>query len=237
MTSPSRRAVIRQMALASAGLAALPGFGWLSAAQEAGRTLIPFEDIPQNFSTTRSGTFTLPGQATRGIDLRELTSWTTAPNDLFVVTHYNVPEIDAAAWRLQVQGSAGRPLTLTPGDLRKRPRVERTVTFECGGRSPGRSGRSRSIRSRRAPTQLPRERPTGPAARSPPTSRSRSRTGRTMRSGCRPSGCSQSLVADLPSLVSGVWSATSSSDALRKIGGSDERPRTQDERPRIMMPT
>lgn len=133
MSYPSRRTIIRQIALASTGLAVLPDFGWLAAAQETGHTLISFEDIPQNFSTTRPGTFTLPGQTTTGIDLRELTSWTTAPNDLFVVTHYNVPELDAAVWRLQVQGQAERPLTMTLNDLKARPRVERTVTFECGG--------------------------------------------------------------------------------------------------------
>ena len=76
---------------------------------------------------------TLPGQATAGIDLRELTSWKTPPNDIFVVTHYNVPIIDAASWRLQIDGLAGRPMTLTLDDLKRRPRVERTVTFECGG--------------------------------------------------------------------------------------------------------
>ena len=102
------------------------------AAQEAGRELVPFEDYPEGFFIRRPGDFTLPGQATVGIDLREITP-KTAPLDIFVVTHYNVPEIDAAAWRLTVNGLAGRPLTLTLDDLKKRPRVERTVTFECGG--------------------------------------------------------------------------------------------------------
>ena len=54
MTSPSRRAVIRQMALASAGLAALPGFGWLAAAQEAGRTLITFDPLTPGTHTVAS---------------------------------------------------------------------------------------------------------------------------------------------------------------------------------------
>lgn len=133
MTRLSRRAVMQQAMLAGAGLAVLPDFGWLAAAQEAGRALIPFEDIPENFSTTRPGNFTLPGQATAGIDLRQLTSWKTAPNDIFVVTHYNVPTIEAANWRLQVDGLAARPLTFTLDELKRRPRVERTVTFECGG--------------------------------------------------------------------------------------------------------
>lgn len=53
MSRPSRRTIVRQMALASAGLAIFSDRGWLAAAQEPGRVLIPFEDIPENFSTRR----------------------------------------------------------------------------------------------------------------------------------------------------------------------------------------
>ena len=130
MDTLTRRTVIEQLVLAGAGLAVLPGVAW--PAQEAGRDLVPFEDYPENFSLKRPGDFRLPGQATAGIDLREITP-KTAPLDIFVVTHYNVPEIDGSKWRLTVDGLAGRPLTLTLDDIRKRPRVERTVTFECGG--------------------------------------------------------------------------------------------------------
>lgn len=137
MNQLSRRTVMQQVALAGAGMALLPECGWLAAAQEAGRDLVPFEDIPDGFSTRRPGTFTLPGQATAGIDLRQLTSWKTAPNDLFVVTHYNVPTIEASTWRLRIDGLAGRPLAFSLDDLKKRPRVERTVTFECGGNREG----------------------------------------------------------------------------------------------------
>lgn len=133
MRTYSRRIMMRQAVLAGAGMAVLPELGWLAWAQEAGRELIPFEDIPQGFTTRRPGAFTLPGQASTGIDLRQLTSWKTAPDDLFVVTHYNVPRVDVATWRLRIDGLAGRPLTLTLDELKRRPRVERTVTFECGG--------------------------------------------------------------------------------------------------------
>ena len=129
MDTLSRRAVIETLVLAGAGLAVLPGASW---GQDAGRELIPFEDIPEGFFIKRPGDFKLPGQATVGIDLRNITP-KTPPLDIFVVTHYNVPEIDAASWKLTVDGLAGRPLTLTLDDLRKRPKVERTATFECGG--------------------------------------------------------------------------------------------------------
>jgi DMSO/TMAO reductase YedYZ molybdopterin-dependent catalytic subunit len=125
----SRRTVLEQMVLAGAGLAVMPGLSW---GQDAGRELVPFEDIPEGFFIRRPGNFALPGQATVGIDLRNITP-KTAPLDFFLVAHYNVPEIDPAQWRLTVDGLAGRPLTLTLDELKRRPRVERTCTFECGG--------------------------------------------------------------------------------------------------------
>ena len=129
MEGLTRRDVLEQLILAGAGLAVLPGVSW---GQEAGRELVPFEDIPEGFFIRRPGEFKLPGQATVGIDLRNITP-KVAPDDWFVVTHYNTPQIDAAAWRLTVDGLAGRPLTLSLDELKRRPRVERTVTFECGG--------------------------------------------------------------------------------------------------------
>jgi DNA-binding transcriptional LysR family regulator len=101
MENVSRRTVLEQMILAGAGLAVLPGITW---GQEAGRELVPFEDYPEGFFIRRPGTFTLPGQATVGIDLRDIKP-KIAPDDLFVVTHYNVPEINAAAWRSRSMAS------------------------------------------------------------------------------------------------------------------------------------
>ena len=72
MTQLSRRAAVQQVALAGAGLVILPNLGWLASAQERDREVVPFEDIPEGFSTRRPGDFALPGQATTGIDLREL---------------------------------------------------------------------------------------------------------------------------------------------------------------------
>lgn len=133
----SRRAVIQQVALAGAGLTLIPDFGWPAAWQaDAGRALVPFEDIPDNFAIKRTGDFKLPGQDALGIDLRAV-AMKTPVNDTFTVAHYNVPAIDAAQWRLSVEGNAGRAMRLTLDELKKRPRVERTVTFECGGNREG----------------------------------------------------------------------------------------------------
>ena len=51
----------------------------------------------------------------------------------YLLIHYDIPAIDAAAWRLEVGGRVARPITLTLDDLRARPAVEITATMECAG--------------------------------------------------------------------------------------------------------
>lgn len=58
----------------------------------------------------------------------------TVPPDLFYVrSHFDVPEIDPEAWRLEVGGAVERPLALSLADLRELPRREVAVTLECAG--------------------------------------------------------------------------------------------------------
>jgi len=136
MTELSRRAAIQQVVYLGAGLALLPDAAWSAALQLDGREIVPFEDIPANFSTKRApaagATFTLPGEDAAGIDLRTVGA-KTPPLETFIVSHYGNPTVDAASWRLAVDGGAGKPLTLSLDDLKKRPRVELTTMFECGG--------------------------------------------------------------------------------------------------------
>jgi len=49
----------------------------------------------------------------------------------YLLTHYDVPEVDADSWSLRVRGE--RELSLGLDDLRARPRVELAVTMECAG--------------------------------------------------------------------------------------------------------
>src|SRR6266511_2475010 len=49
----------------------------------------------------------------------------------YLLIHYDVPVVDAAAWRLAVRGE--RTLTLALDDLRARPSVELAATMECAG--------------------------------------------------------------------------------------------------------
>jgi sulfane dehydrogenase subunit SoxC len=51
----------------------------------------------------------------------------------YVLTHYDMPVVDPAAWRLEVGGSVKRRLSLSLEELRALPAVRRVVTFECAG--------------------------------------------------------------------------------------------------------
>jgi DMSO/TMAO reductase YedYZ molybdopterin-dependent catalytic subunit len=84
---------------------------------------------------------------TEGISLQELQlaarnhalplealRWDVTPIGLhYLLTHYDIPEVDAAGWRLGVDGLVERPLTLSLDEVRARPAVEHVVTMECAG--------------------------------------------------------------------------------------------------------
>jgi len=58
------------------------------------------------------------------------------PNDQFFVrSHFAVPKLDRAKWRLRVEGLVERPLDLCAGDLHELPRHSVTATLECAGNS------------------------------------------------------------------------------------------------------
>ena len=62
-----------------------------------------------------------------------LTSWIT-PNDLFYVrSHFYTPSVDAAAWRLRVEGEVEKPLELSLDDIRRMRSSSQVVTLECAG--------------------------------------------------------------------------------------------------------
>ena len=56
------------------------------------------------------------------------------PNDRFYVrSHFAVPTIDTATWRLKVEGAVRTPLDLTYADLTKMTAQTTTATLECAG--------------------------------------------------------------------------------------------------------
>ena len=64
----------------------------------------------------------------------EALRWDITPVGLhYLLTHFDIPYVDAASWRLEVGGLVERPLSLSLDDLRARPAAEVAVTMECAG--------------------------------------------------------------------------------------------------------
>jgi sulfane dehydrogenase subunit SoxC len=64
----------------------------------------------------------------------EALRWDLTPIGLhYLLVHYDIPDVDVASWRLEVDGLVERPLSLSLDDLRSRPASEVTVTMECAG--------------------------------------------------------------------------------------------------------
>ena len=64
----------------------------------------------------------------------EALRWDVTPLGLhYLLIHYDIPAVDAGAWRLEVGGRVERALSLSLEDLRSRPAVTRAVTMECAG--------------------------------------------------------------------------------------------------------
>ncbi len=51
----------------------------------------------------------------------------------YLLIHYDIPEVDEAVYRVEVDGLVAAPLTLSLAELRARPAVELAVTMECAG--------------------------------------------------------------------------------------------------------
>ncbi|HUS15116.1 MAG TPA: sulfite oxidase [Chloroflexia bacterium] len=51
----------------------------------------------------------------------------------YTLVHYDIPAVDAAAWRLQLGGRVHRPLVLSLRELQQRPARTLRVTLECAG--------------------------------------------------------------------------------------------------------
>ena len=70
--------------------------------------------------------------------LKYFDSWLTPNDSFFVRQHLPRPApIDAAAWRLTVNGMVSKPLELTLADLQKMPQATVPATIECTGNGRG----------------------------------------------------------------------------------------------------
>jgi DMSO/TMAO reductase YedYZ molybdopterin-dependent catalytic subunit len=122
----SRRAFLTHSGTALAGLGLLnaplvaPVF-----ATPGRRRVLPWLDQPADNP--------VPEAVTNLLTWEDLDSWITPNAHFFGVSHYNRPEIDANAWRLEIHGLVKHPLTLTLDELKARPRHEVVFTIECSG--------------------------------------------------------------------------------------------------------
>ena len=51
----------------------------------------------------------------------------------YLLTHFDIPDVDVAAWRLEVGGQVAKPLTLALDEIKGHPSKTLAVTLECAG--------------------------------------------------------------------------------------------------------
>lgn len=122
----SRREMLRgSVALAAFAFSQHPLslFGFPDAEGE----LVPFLDVQPN------------GEM---LQWKELTDWITASEDLFSVSHYGQPKVDAQDWKLEIAGLVEKPVRFDLEEIKARPKKTVTAVLECSGNSsnPGFSG-------------------------------------------------------------------------------------------------
>ena len=88
-----------------------------------GEELVPFLDGPPTPSSSER----------QLLDWSQLDSWITPNDKFFRVSHYGMPKIDEADWKLEVTGLVKRPLSLTLSDIKARQKQEEIFTLECSG--------------------------------------------------------------------------------------------------------
>lgn len=69
----------------------------------------------------------------RGMPLEALRYDLTPTGLHYLLIHFDIPAVDAASWRLRIDGLVDRPLELSLDDLKSRPRRTIPVTLECAG--------------------------------------------------------------------------------------------------------
>jgi DMSO/TMAO reductase YedYZ molybdopterin-dependent catalytic subunit len=72
-------------------------------------------------------------QRNHGMHLEGLRYDLTPAGMHYLLIHFDVPEANEGAWRLEVGGLVRNPLELSMDDLRSRPSVRMPVTMECAG--------------------------------------------------------------------------------------------------------
>ena len=117
---------------AAAGVLAAMGLPeWILPALAQGEALVPFTDVPANFNTN-------PSELVRVLDIRKIDGAITPRDQFFTLQHYGQPDVDAASYRLSIDGLVAKPFRLSLDELRKIGTTELVAGFECSGNSVGR---------------------------------------------------------------------------------------------------
>jgi DMSO/TMAO reductase YedYZ molybdopterin-dependent catalytic subunit len=69
----------------------------------------------------------------RGMPLEGMRYDVTPTGMHYLLIHWDIPETDAASWRVSIGGAVSTPLSLTMDEIRARPAITMPVTMECAG--------------------------------------------------------------------------------------------------------
>ncbi len=124
-TPLNRRAFIvgtARTAFGAAALASLPAWAHQALAATAAPDLIERNDWPEHWESTIAALGRAP----------------ITPNDVFFArSHFPVPKVDVATWKLEVSGLVNTPLSLTLDELRAMETADLTCVLECAGNGRG----------------------------------------------------------------------------------------------------
>jgi DMSO/TMAO reductase YedYZ molybdopterin-dependent catalytic subunit len=90
-----------------------------------GEEVIPWLDQP--------GPNPVPDRVGHLLHWEDLNTWITPVDQFFTVKHYELPDIDPQAWRLEISGLVERPRAFTLDEIKARPVQEVAFTLECSG--------------------------------------------------------------------------------------------------------
>ena len=103
------------------------------AAMAQGEVVVPFTDMPPDF--------TGPPKVAGGVFFQNTQNinefYSNNDTQFYVVQHYGQPQLNANSHQIRITGMVDNQLTLNLADLRRRPKVEITAAFECGGNNQG----------------------------------------------------------------------------------------------------
>lgn len=127
-----RRLLKRTMntGLALGAIASLPQ--WAMPALAQGEQLVPFSDMPEDYSRGPAQ----PG-GTHFLDTRQISSFYTDNKDFYVVQHYGQPEVDVNNYKLSVTGLVENEREYSLSDLQQKSQFNIDAGFECGGNRGG----------------------------------------------------------------------------------------------------